>query len=331
MGDGVEQPEAGGANQPETCLNCGAALVGNYCHACGQKGHIHRTLTSFSHDLLHGTFHFEGKIWRTLPMLAWRPGDLTRRYVEGQRARFVSPIALFLFSVFLMFAVLSLTGRINPADRPEVASALSSDARKGEAKLAGLEQARAKLAAAGQSTAAIDASISDARDKITVLRPMDEGGVISAPSGLTISDNIPAWIREPAERAGKNPELLLYKLRNNAYKWSWALIPLSVPFLWLLFPFSRRFRLYDHVVFVTYSISFMTLLVVAASLLSAAGVAGAVAVAMFIPPIHMFRQLKGAYGLSNPGALWRTILLTLFAILAAVLFVVLITGLGVFD
>ncbi len=42
---------------------------------------------------------------------------------------------------------------------------------------------------------------------------------------------------------------------------SWLLIPLSLPFMWLLFPFSRRFRLYDHVVFVTYSLGFMTLLV----------------------------------------------------------------------
>ena len=44
----------------------------------------------------------------------------------------------------------------------------------------------------------------------------------------------------------KNPELVFYKLKTNAYKFSWALIPISVPFVWLLFPFSRRFRLYDH-------------------------------------------------------------------------------------
>ena len=31
--------------------------------------------------------------------------------------------------------------------------------------------------------------------------------------------------------------------------------------MWLLFPFSRHFRLYDHTVFVTYLLGFMTLLV----------------------------------------------------------------------
>jgi hypothetical protein len=52
---------------------------------------------------------------------------------------------------------------------------------------------------------------------------------------------------------------------------------------------------------------------------------------MFIPTIHMFRQLKGAYGLTRLGALWRTALLTMFALTAAVLFVVMIVGLGLFD
>ena len=89
------------------CLNCGTALIGEFCHACGQNGHVHRTLGSIGHDLLHGVFHFEGKIWRTLPMLVAHPGSLTRRYIDGERARFVSPLALFLFFVFLMFATIS--------------------------------------------------------------------------------------------------------------------------------------------------------------------------------------------------------------------------------
>jgi len=57
------------------CLNCGAELAGPYCHRCGQPGHVHRTLAAFWHDLLHGVLHFEGKMWRTLPLLAWKPGS----------------------------------------------------------------------------------------------------------------------------------------------------------------------------------------------------------------------------------------------------------------
>jgi hypothetical protein len=78
------EPDAGehGGNEPGNCLNCGGALEGPYCHQCGQPGHVHRTLMAFWHDLAHGVLHFEGKIWRTLPMLAWRPGALTRRSID---------------------------------------------------------------------------------------------------------------------------------------------------------------------------------------------------------------------------------------------------------
>jgi hypothetical protein len=101
------KPGEGYGAQSGICLNCGAAVSGAYCAACGQKLHLHRTLGAFWHDLAHSVFHFDGKIWRTLPLLVWNPGHLTRRYIHGERAKFVSPFALFLFSVFLMFAIFS--------------------------------------------------------------------------------------------------------------------------------------------------------------------------------------------------------------------------------
>src|SRR3954468_14377273 len=111
LGRAVE-PRAGegdGHTHESNCLHCGTALTGPYCSACGQHAHVHRTLEAFFHDFAHGVLHFEGKIFRTLPLLAWRPGELTRRYIDGQRASFVSPIALFLFCVFFMFGVVGLS------------------------------------------------------------------------------------------------------------------------------------------------------------------------------------------------------------------------------
>ena len=102
--------------QPDECANCGTPLIGAYCHACGQRGHLHRTNGAFMHELLHGALHLEGKMWRTLPLLALRPGTLTRRYIEGARARLVSPMALFLFSVFVMFAAFQMLGITTPSE-----------------------------------------------------------------------------------------------------------------------------------------------------------------------------------------------------------------------
>jgi hypothetical protein len=99
----------------------------------------------------------------------------------------------------------------------------------------------------------------------------------------------------------------------------------------LLFPFSRRFRLYDHTVFVTYSLSFMTLLVVTAILIGVAGLPQFAGFAVLIPPVHMYRQLKGAYGLTAGSALARTVLLVAFSVVAIGLFFLLLFGLGLFD
>lgn len=318
-----------GHTRETACLNCGTALVGDYCHSCGQHGHVHRTLSAFFHDLLHGVFHFEGKVWTTLPLLAWRPGKLTREYIEGKRASFVSPLALFLFSVFLMFAVVtSLTSPIE-LDNKDATAAVAQEQAEGERKVARLSAERARLVAAGRSTVEIDKRIASAREEADLLKSVAERGFVRGAT-TRISDEIPDWLAGPLKHAADNPELLLYKVQNNAYKYSWGLIPLSLPFMWLIFPFSRRFRLYDHMVFVTYSLAFMTLLVSIATLLGAAGWSSLAGMMILIPPIHMYRQLKAAYGLSRFGALWRTLMLIVFAITAIGLFISMLFAIGIF-
>ena len=41
-------------------------------------------------------------------MLLLNPGRLTREWIQGKRTRYVSPLALFLFTVFLMLRMLVL-------------------------------------------------------------------------------------------------------------------------------------------------------------------------------------------------------------------------------
>jgi hypothetical protein len=117
------------------CPNCGATLTGAYCASCGQPAHLHRTITGLGHDILHSAFHFEGKLWRTLPELVIDPGRLTRRYVHGERAKFVSPVALYLFTVFLMYAVFSVTGSpLGVADWKEMTENARREAQIGAAR-----------------------------------------------------------------------------------------------------------------------------------------------------------------------------------------------------
>jgi hypothetical protein len=308
------------------CLNCGEDLLGPYCFGCGQHVHVHRSLAALFHDLAHGIFHFEGKVWRTLPLLALRPGELTRRYIDGERVRFVSPVALFLFCLFLAFAVTSVTGSIfsTPAAvRKEVAGRIESDRRQ-------VRQLQ-RLEAVGTEVQRRDAGLRiDALEK-----EIDEFEAISRdeipaelPSqSIDVGGKIPGWAAKVVAQARRNPQLVFFKLKTEAYKFGWALIPLSVPFVCLLFPFSSAFKAYDHTVFVTYSLAFMMLLLVTAALASLVSPALA-SLALFVPPLHLYRHARGTYSLTGWGALWRTAALTAFAFVAVGVFAVLLIGLG---
>ena len=322
--------EGDGHTHEKACLNCGCELTGEYCHCCGQRAHVHRTLGAFWHDLAHGVLHFEGKIWRTLPLLAWKPGELTRRYIEGQRASFISPIALFLFSVFLMFAALSATGNVNP--NLGTSHDLIAAEKEATGELATLQKTRADLVAKKLPTADVDENIEETQASLDVIQTLRRKGVTEATFNRSdnFQTNLP-WIRQAYEKAKANPELLIYKLKSNSYKWSWAIIPLSVPFLWLMFPFSRRFRLYDHVVFVTYSLAFVTLLVSIGTIFAYFGVTAVAPLILLIIPVHMYRQLRGAYSLGRWGAVWRTWGLLFAALIVLIIFILSMGALGLME
>jgi hypothetical protein len=331
LGRAVE-PKAGesgadGHTHETNCLNCGTKLAGDFCHVCGQHAHVHRTLTAFFHDFLHGVLHFEGKIWRTLPLLAWKPGDLTRRYVEGQRASFISPVALFLFCVFLMFAAVSLVGGMGDMSAAAKQD-MAQDLNKDRARLAVLEQQRA--GAGGKTATKLDDKIGELKGEIKIQEAVARGEIDPRAFQVDTLGLAPS-LNDAITKARDNPELVAYKLKTNAYKFSWLIIPLSVPFVWLLFPFSRRFRVHDHTIFVTYSLCFMMLLVIAGVAFQAIGASSIAGPLWLIPPFHMYRQLKGAYGLTGWGAGWRAALLTMFAVIVVSLFAALLVGVGLFE
>jgi hypothetical protein len=325
------EPKAGelaadGHTHEKNCLNCGAPLTGPFCAACGQKAHVHRSVRAFFHDFLQGLFNFEGKIWRTLPMLAWKPGEMTRRYIAGERARFISPVALYLFTVFSMFAVLNLTGELNPSGGAKhMAEGLKTGIADDQRALANLEAKRKIAAAAGQDVADLDRRIAKHKEDIADTQNVLNGKVFTSDHA---DNDTPRFIRPFIKNAKDNPELVSMKVQEAASKYSWLLIPISVPFLWMLFPFRRRYNTYDHTVFVTYSLSFMMMLVIAGGLLVAAGLPSLASLLFFVPPFHMYRHLKQAYQLGRFSAVVRTMALVTFAIVAAALFAVTTVAIG---
>src|SRR5206468_1066864 len=52
-------------------------------------------------EAIEATFELDGRLWRTLPALFFRPGRLARDYIEGRLARHVPPFRTFLVALVL--------------------------------------------------------------------------------------------------------------------------------------------------------------------------------------------------------------------------------------
>ncbi|GGD37202.1 DUF3667 domain-containing protein [Croceicoccus pelagius] len=338
----VVEPETGAVSRggkghfhETACLNCDTPLTGNYCAHCGQPAHLHRTLGAFLHDLLHGVLHFEGKTWRTLPMLAFRPGRLTRDYIDGKRARFVSPMGLFLFSVFIMFALVQIAGKSGPGDAAEpgridvvssVAKLQEETENKRDAAVAELEG----MAPDAPGRAAAEAALAKAEEDLVTLQSAKKITSVGG-ADVAVYESGNAWLDDHIIRKWQqNPKLMIYKLQSNGYKFSWLLIPLSLPFVWLLFFWKRGIGLYDHTVFVTYSIAFMSLWFILVSVIALLGGPESLIIllAVTVPVLHLYRHVKGAYELRRFSALWRTAVLLLFVNFTVLLFMASIVLLG---
>ena len=88
--------------------------------------------------------------------------------------------------------------------------------------------------------------------------------------------------------------------------------------------------MYDHTIFVIYSLDFMMLLVTVLTLAGEIGISSGVIaiIGTFAPPMHMFKQLRGAYQLRRFSAFWRTCALVVFGFVALMLFFALLLALG---
>lgn len=91
----------------QPCQNCGTRVEDRFCPACGQlAATFHRPIMSLVAETISDTLTLDGRLARTIPILLFRPGRLTKNYTEGMRARYVPPFRLFLLASLLFYLVL---------------------------------------------------------------------------------------------------------------------------------------------------------------------------------------------------------------------------------
>ena len=138
------------------CSNCNTQLSGPVCHSCGQTADsFHRPVWELLTEIFDGLFGFEGRMWRTIPPLMFRPGHITRQYLSGVRARYVMPFRLYLTASVLFFLVVFGAANLDFGSTP---TAEEIAAQQAQAEMS-LEAGRAAIEAAGGNEALEEAGI----------------------------------------------------------------------------------------------------------------------------------------------------------------------------
>jgi hypothetical protein len=98
----------------EACLNCGTPLVGPFCAQCGQRDvPPYPTVRELAVDAFWELSGWDGRFASTIRALTQRPGLLTREFLEGRRARYLSPLRLYLMTSLLYFVVAAAAPELN--------------------------------------------------------------------------------------------------------------------------------------------------------------------------------------------------------------------------
>lgn len=271
------------------CANCGTPLQGPWCHACGQKGHLHNRLSHLVEEFVEGIAHFDGRLWRTLPRLAFAPGTLSRDWRAGKRVRYVAPLHVFLFGVFLFFLVAGMTGGLKTdadvkvGDRPAAATSPLSTSKDVAAAISDTP-----VAPAEQKLAGALAKLADA----------------------------------------KSSKYHQYKIKTLLYKLSFLVVPLSMAALWLVTLGRKGFTLYDHATVSLYGLGFLALVATLTSPLRGGLSDVADSLMLPAMTAHAVVHLKGAYGLGWVEAAVRGLLLAVLSGAGFLIFILGVVALG---
>jgi Protein of unknown function (DUF3667) len=106
---GPERAGRKGRPRPTACLNCGSTLVDAFCARCGQRNVDMRIpARDLALDAVEDGLSLDSRVARTVVPFLFRPGFLTVEWTSGRRARFSSPLRLYLLSSFVFFLATSI-------------------------------------------------------------------------------------------------------------------------------------------------------------------------------------------------------------------------------
>ena len=307
------------------CPNCATQLGGKFCQGCGQPAHLHvPSAREFLHEFIAHYVALEGKLWKSVALLLFKPGRLTLEYIQGRRVRYVEPLRLYLSFSIIFFALFKLSG-IQVANLGEPHPPAVTATAKPAASVAGKDGAgpavepRREAPATGKPPADeargedrnsdIDINFS-LREKLAALHP-------------TLGEKYAHFREQP----GKVQVAALQRaFFANAPYAIFALMPLFAFFLKVLYLGSGR-RYGEHVLFALHSNAFaflmLSVMLVTPDFIPFAGPAGFLWLVFYLPT-----AMRRVYGGSRTVTALRWIVLMTLHMLSIAAAIALATALA---
>jgi hypothetical protein len=217
------------------CLNCGVPLTGPFCAACGQRDvPPYPSVRDLVVDAFWELSGWDGRFASTVRTLVQRPGMLTREFLEGRRARFISPLRLYLMAslVYFVLAAAAPSVVLNSKDLEELGVRTGSNTG-GKVQLSRPERVGRAASGALTSQQALspaerDSALKDIAKAPALMRPFLQR-VVADPAGFkrSILETMPrmlfallpifAGIVALFYRGRKYPEHLYFAIHFHAF------------------------------------------------------------------------------------------------------------------
>ncbi|WP_117879549.1 DUF3667 domain-containing protein [Aureibaculum luteum] len=112
------------------CLNCKQPLShqDNFCSNCGQVNDLQPlSVKQFFSEFFSGFFSFDSRFFRTFIPLVFKPGKVSKSYIEGKRMQYANPFRLYLNVTIVFFLLQSLFSVVDKFSLNEFSSENSNN------------------------------------------------------------------------------------------------------------------------------------------------------------------------------------------------------------
>lgn len=340
------------------CLNCNQALeiTDRYCPHCGQMNSTKKLkFDDFFNEFFSGLFAYDSRFNRTLRVLLFKPGKISKDYIQGKRTRYANPFRFYLSASILFFLLFGYSlefdnDNLGPRDRDSLNFDFNSPSAPAPPKM-GLDSINKVITspAVGLDSLKIDTVRTTYKDYLVTQQEVDTMGTLDAfnskislyyhfqdETGIYSSERAldslkhnqttyNNWLYKKAVDAGtfwKNPRLFFDYFINKLPFFIFFYLPVFALFIWLLY-IRRPFSYMEHLIFAFHvqTVFFVLYgLAILIQLITGGGVP--VTLANFVFLFYLYKGMRNFYGQGRVKTILKFIVLNLIFFTLAIIAVV---------